>query len=96
MPRTILPRGMLGAATPGLSRLAAALGGGGQGAYQDAHDKELSLQSKLAQSLAAARESEAQADDYTAKAAHKRAETGFLERSPRARRCPWCRRCASS
>jgi hypothetical protein len=82
MPRTILPRGMLGAATPGLSRLAAALGGGGQGAYQDAHDKELSLQSKLAQTLAAARESEAQADDYTAKAAHKRAETGFLERRP--------------
>jgi hypothetical protein len=44
----------LNAATPGLGRLALAIGGGGgpAGAYQKAYDGELSLQSKLAQAMA--------------------------------------------
>lgn len=43
-----------GNATPGLGRLALALGGsGGVGSYQRGYDNELNLQSKLAQALAA-------------------------------------------
>ena len=51
------------AATPGMSRLALAIGGGGYpgGAYQKAYDSELGLQSKLAQAMAAIEASNAQA-----------------------------------
>lgn len=67
------------AAQPGMTRLAMALGGAGgrQGAYGDAYDQELQLQSRLAQSLAAARAHDASADLSGAKAEAERAQTAM-------------------
>ncbi len=62
------------AAAPGLSSLAASIGGGGN-TYEAARDKEIQLQSKLAQQIAAQRASNATADMNTAKAEGERFQT---------------------
>jgi hypothetical protein len=66
----------LNAATPGLGRLALAIGGGGgpAGAYQKAYDGELSLQSKLAQAMAAIEAHQSTADLNRVKARGEEAE----------------------
>lgn len=58
MPRSAFSTSAFNAATPGLSKLAMAIGGGG-GAYQQGRDSEISLQSKLAQALSAQQLNEA-------------------------------------
>lgn len=70
-----------GAAIPGLSRLAQSLMGG-QNAYQGGYDNELGLQSKLAQALAAARASDANAEESLAKAGNERLQTRVLQQRP--------------
>jgi hypothetical protein len=64
----------LDAATPGLSKLAAALGGGQQ-QYQQAFDQEAGAQSKLAQALSQIRMQDARANQDNA-------ETGVLQGRP--------------
>jgi hypothetical protein len=54
---------ILAKATPGLGRLAMAISGGGEGAYQKEYDNTLKLQSALAQALAASRLHNLQADE---------------------------------
>lgn len=77
MPRSTFALGALNGATPGLSRLAASLSGGGS-AYDTGFDKGATLQSKLAQAIANIRAHDASADASTAKAEQDRAETGIL------------------
>lgn len=72
---------ILSASTPGMSRLAMALAGG-DGAYQQGYDKQLGLQSKLAQAMAAARAADANAEESLSKAANERIKTGMLQGRP--------------
>jgi hypothetical protein len=71
----------LNAAQPGLSRLAAALAGAGD-VRQSAENQQLQLRSRLAQEMASARASEAQAAEATARAAEANAKVGVLNRRP--------------
>lgn len=70
----------LRAATPGLTRLAAAIGG--NGAFEGAKQNEMMLQSRLAQALASTQASEASADLNAAKAESERA--GLAAQAPEA------------
>jgi hypothetical protein len=63
-----------------MSKLAAALAGGGRDAYRDAYDSEAQLQTNLARALASVRQADAQADYDTARAEGERAKTGILGR----------------
>ena len=81
MPRSSFSSGMLSAATPGLSRLAQAIGGAGQ-VGQDAYDRELTLQSRLAQTMAQIKAQEAAARAHDADAAQKAVETSILQGRP--------------
>jgi hypothetical protein len=75
MPRAAFSVDTLQGATPGLSRLAGALGGG---AYDTGYDQGLSRQSKIAQALANIRAQNASADAHNAMADQTNAETGVL------------------
>lgn len=70
----------IGAAAPGMGRLAMAIGGAGSAAspYQKAYDNELGLQSKLAQALATIDAHRAAAEKDTAHAAQIKQETGIV------------------
>ena len=78
-----MPQGtrILSAATPGLSRLAQALATG-DGAYQQGYDQQLGLQSKLAQMMAAARASDAQAQEHMARAGVESTKGAMLQNRP--------------
>jgi len=65
MPRSSFTLDALNGATPGLSRLAQQLAGGGQ-AYRDAYDTEVTNQSRLAHTMAATAAAQAQADQNNA------------------------------
>lgn len=67
-------------ATPGLSRLASALGG--DGSYQNSYDREIGAQSRLAQSIAAARASEAAARAHDAQAGEWQSKQRVLDSRP--------------
>lgn len=70
MPRAAFNTSMLNAATPGMTKLAMALGGGGN-AYETARDNEIALQSKIAQAMSAQQLNEAKTaeiDDARARA----------------------------
>ena len=64
---------------PGLSRLAAGITGNG---YQQGYDNELSMQSKLAQALAAARAHDASASESMAKADEVRLKNDLMRQRP--------------
>jgi hypothetical protein len=64
----------LAAATPGMSRLAQAIGGGSGGAYDQGYEREMGLQSKLAQAMAAIEAHNASAEVNRLKAAGERAQ----------------------
>jgi len=81
MPTRGFSTNALNAAAPGLSRLAMAIGGGGQVRQQAADDANLT-QSRIAQALANVQQSEAAAGKYDADAAQQRAETANLARRP--------------
>jgi len=68
MPRTAFSTSALNAATPGLSKLAAAIAGGG-GAYQQGMNNEIQLQSRLAQALSAQQLNQAKEDEIRDQAA---------------------------
>lgn len=68
----------LDAATPGLSKLAAALGGGQQ-QYQQAFDQEATTQSKLAQALSQIRANDAQAGQHNAETSILQARPGLID-----------------
>jgi hypothetical protein len=70
----------LNAAAPGLGRLAMAIGGSGGplGAYQQAYDNQLGLQSKLAQAMASIEAHGAAAEASRAKAKQDDAETSII------------------
>ncbi|HET8870417.1 MAG TPA: hypothetical protein VFM48_08230 [Aquabacterium sp.] len=74
MPRYQLSRGALESATPGLSRLAAAVASS-KGAYKDAYDKEQLNQAHLSQIAALAGQQQAHADQLNA-------ETDILNNRP--------------
>lgn len=78
MPRSTFSAGMFRNADQGMSRLAAALGGGGN-AYDQAYQGELAGQSKIAQAMAAAAHANAQADTERAKAAVLTRRPGMYE-----------------
>lgn len=59
----------------GLSQLAYAVSGGGNSAYQDAFNNEAAVQSKIAQSLAATRKANAEADAEIEAANNRRPES---------------------
>lgn len=80
MPRTSFAPSMLSGASGGMSKLAAALAGGGRNAYEDAYDREALLQTKLAQTLSSIHAASAQADYDAARAEGERAKTGVLNR----------------
>lgn len=71
----------ISAATPGLSRLAQALAGGGS-AYQRGYDDEVTAQTKIAQALASIRSNDASAAFHNAKAGQTQAEQRVLEGRP--------------
>lgn len=77
MPTNRFAANFLQGATPGLSKIAAALGGG-QSAYDAGADQENSRQSKMAQALAAMRASDASAAFHNAGARQSDAETSIL------------------
>ncbi len=81
MPRNTFSVGMLNSATPGLSKLAMAIGGAPD-AYQQGYDKELNGQSKLAMQLAQMRNADASALNHAASARQTDAETGILSSRP--------------
>lgn len=74
MPRNTFRSDAFSAATPGLSRLAQSIGGGGQ-AYQAGFDGEVGNRSKLAQAMAAAQASQAKAEQDNA-------ETSIIQSRP--------------
>lgn len=80
--RTSFAPSVLSSASGGMSKLAAALAGGGRNVYEDAYDKEATIQSRMAHALAAIHASNAQADYDTARAEAERAKTGVLQRRP--------------
>lgn len=81
MPRTTFGISSLNAASPGLSRLAASLAGGGQ-AYQQGFDQAATTQSKIAQAMAQIQELQSAAGAHDATAAETRAKTGVLAARP--------------
>lgn len=81
MPRSSFSVGTLQNATPGLSRLAASIGGGDQ-AYDAGYDKTATAQSKIAQALASINASNASADAHRSIATQNDAETGVLTNRP--------------
>lgn len=80
MPRNTFSVGALNNATPGLSRLAYALGG--DGGYQKAYDSELTGQSRVAQALASARASDAEAGLRTAQTGEVQSQNQVLANRP--------------
>lgn len=81
MPTRSFSNSALNAAAPGLSRLAMAIGGGGQVRRQAEDDANL-MQSRIAQALSQIRQNDAQADNYGAQAERERAVTANLARRP--------------
>lgn len=81
MARNTFAVGELHAAQPGLSRLAQSLVGGDQ-AYQQGFDGTVAAQTKIAQEIAAARASNAQAGYHDAQAANERQKTGIVAGRP--------------
>lgn len=77
MPTNRFATNALQGATPGLSRLAAALGGG-QSAYEAGADRETSRQTKMAQALAQIDAAKASARNHDASARQSDAETSIL------------------
>jgi hypothetical protein len=65
-----------------MSKLAAALAGGGNLSYEDAYDKEALTQSRIAQALATVRQADAAAAAHQAKANQDNAETAVLQGRP--------------
>lgn len=81
MPRTSFSAGMLGGAVPGLSKLAAALSGGGQ-AEQAGFDAQNMQQSKMAQMLAQMEASKASAALHNAQAGEVQSKQRVLDGRP--------------
>lgn len=81
MPRMTFATSALQGASPGLSKLAASIMGS-DAAFKQGQDDGTQLQSKLAQALAAARASDAQAQHYTAQAGLDDAKRGVLTGRP--------------
>lgn len=81
MPLYTYAPNQLDAAQPGLSRLAAALAGAGN-VRQDAENQQIQLRSRLAQEMASARASDAQAAEASARAAEYNAKVGVMNRRP--------------
>lgn len=81
MPRSTFTAGMLGNAAPGLSKLAAALAGGGQ-AEQMGFDAQNMQQSKMAQMLAQMEASKASAALHSAQAGEVLSKQRVLEGRP--------------
>ena len=78
MPRTSFAPSALSGASGGMSKLAAALAGGGRNSYQDAYDKEATTQSKIAQALSTIRANDAQATYDAARADGERKKAEIL------------------